>query len=558
MAGKTGKKQEASSAGKAGEKTSGMAREIDYLHISETSSLCPKCLAIIPAYVFERGGKVWIRKQCPRHGKFEDLYWGDAAMYRRAGRFAHDGMGLENPQIIKESPVCPRDCGLCSMHKSHTALANIAVTTRCDLRCWYCFFYSERLGYVYEPSLGQIREMCRNLRNEKPVPTNALQITGGEPCMRDDLIEIVKLAKEEGFDHVQLNTNGIRISQDVNFAKEIRKAGVNTLYLSFDGITPRTNPKNHWEIPGVLENCRKAGMGAVLVPTVIKGTNDHELGDMLRFGFRNTDVVRGVNYQPVSLVGMMPKKERMKHRITIPDVIKYIEEQTGGQVGREDFYPVPTLANLTRFVEALTHKPEYDLSAHFACGMATYVFQDEGGRMVPLPRFVDVEGFLEYLGGQAVALESGSNKYRVSLGLLRKIGSFIDKERAPKGFGLRRVLFNALVKHDYGALGEFHKKSLFVGMMHFQDLYNYDIERVKRCCIHYAMTDGRIIPFCAFNVIPEWYRDKSQKSQGIPIREWERKTGRKLESEVYRRSIKKLAADPLYKKAYRGFVKSAK
>jgi hypothetical protein len=227
-------------------------------------------------------------------------------------------------------------------------------------------------------------------------------------------------------------------------------------------------------------------------------------------------------------------------------------------VGREDFYPVPTLANFTSFVEALTGKAEYDLSSHFACGMATYVFQDDRGNMVPITRFVDIEGMLEYLGEQSEAIRSGKNKYVASFGMLRKIGSFIDKETAPKDFRLGRILFNALVKHDYNSLGEFHKRSLFVGMMHFQDKFNYDIERVKRCCIHYAMTDGRIIPFCAFNVIPEWYRDRGQKSQGIPIKDWERQNKTKLADQVYKRNVRALTKTPLYRKTYRGFVKGVR
>ena len=493
--------------------------------IKTTQSLCPECLKILPATIFERDNKVWITKKCPEHGEFEEIYWGDYDMYMKAVKFAHDGKGIENPNVTELKP-CPQDCGLCKMHRSHTALGNIVVTNRCDLQCFYCFFYAKAMGYVYEPKLDQIRMMLKSMRNEKPVACNAIQLTGGEPTMREDIIEIIKMAKEEGYDHVQLNTNGIMLSKSLEFAKKVREAGVNTIYLSFDGTTAQTNPKNHWEIPGILENSRKAGIGIVLVPTVINTVNDQDVGNILNFGIKNIDVVRGINYQPVSLVGRITKADREKFRITIPDVIKKIEEQTNGAVVKEDWYPVPTVAPITHFVEALTKKPRYELTAHPVCGMATYLFLDEG-KIVPLPRFVDVNGLVEYLDEKADEINSGKNRAVTSLQVLNKLGSFIDKDKQPKGLDLKTILVNALVKHDY--------KSLFVGMMHFQDLYNYDIERVKRCCIHYAQPDGKIVPFCAFNVIPQWYRDKIQEKYSLPIEEWEKKTGKKLEDDLYKR-----------------------
>ena len=110
---------------------------------------------------------------------------------------------------------CPANCGLCSNHLSHTGLSNIIVTNRCDLTCWYCFFYVKKGlegAYVYEPTLDQVREMARTLKAERPVPGNSVQITGGEPTIRDDLPEIIKIMKEEGVDHIQLNTNGINLA----------------------------------------------------------------------------------------------------------------------------------------------------------------------------------------------------------------------------------------------------------------------------------------------------------------------------------------------------------
>jgi hypothetical protein len=517
-----------------------------------TTSVCPECLEIIPAMIFEEDGKIWIKKTCKKDGEFRDLYWGSAEMYKKASTFAYDGRGVENPNVAKDAPVCPKDCGLCSIHKSHTALANLVVTNRCDLSCWYCFFFAKKAGYVYEPSLEDLRKAVKLLKAERPVPGNALQITGGEPSLRDDIADITKMIKEEGVDHVQFNTNGIRFSRDPELAKKLRENGINTVYLSFDGVTPETNPKNHFEIPYVLENARNAGIGTVLVPTIINSVNDQQVGDILRFGFRNMDVVRGVNFQPVSLVGRMPRKEREKFRITIPDVIQRIEEQTSGQIVKEDFYPVPSVKAITDIVESLVKKPQYSLSTHFSCGMATYVFEDEG-KMLPLTRFIDVEGLFEYLQEQAAELNAGKSKLFIGAKMLFKINSFIDGKKAPKGFSLGSIIYNAVMKHDYSSLGAFHHKSLFIGMMHFMDLYNYDIERVKRCCIHY-LTPEAIIPFCAFNVIPEWYRDSVQNKYGVSFEQWEGNTGRKLKDDAYARDAENLKSTELYKKTYEGFV----
>jgi len=503
--------------------------------IKTTKSLCPECLQILDAKIFENGGKVYIIKKCPRHGIFEDLYFGDYEMYRRFEKWTHDGKGIENPAIADENPVCPKACGLCKLHKTHTALANIVVTNRCDLTCWYCFFYAKAMGYLYEPTLAQIRGMLKNLRAERPVAPNALQLTGGEPTLHPQILEILEAAKEEGFDHVQLNTNGIRIAKDPEFTRAVRERGVNTLYLSMDGVTAKTNPKNFWEVPSIIENCRKTGMGIVFVPTVINTVNDHEVGDILKYGLKNIDTVRGVNYQPVSLVGRITKADVRKYRITIPDVCERLNEQTDGMVTKDDFYPIPTVAALTHFIEAMTGVPKYELTTHFACGAATYLFVGDDGKVVPITRFVDVNGLMEWLNEKSEELKQARFKKLKMIGMLPKLASFIEKENQPAGLNLASMLFNILAKKDYRSLGALHHKSLFVGMMHFMDLWNYDIERVERCCVHYAQPDGRIVPFCAFNVIPQWYRDGIQEKFAMPIPEWERTSGRKLQNDLYKR-----------------------
>jgi tetraether lipid synthase len=511
--------------------------------IKFTQSICPDCNMILDAEVFERDGKVFMTKTCPTHGECEELYFGSYEMYKKFSTYWMDGKGAHAPNVMIDKCSCPNNCGLCTNHLSHSGLSNMIITNRCDLTCWYCFFYVKKGlegAYLYEPNMEQVRAMMKTLKAEKPIAGNSIQITGGEPMLRDDIAEIIKIMKEEGVDHVQLNTNGIKLAMSPDTMRQVRMSGVSNLYLSFDGVTPRTNPKNHWEIPYTLESARKCGMTVVFVPTVIKSINDHELGGIIRFAQKNLDVVHAVNFQPVSLTGRMGKKEREKYRITIPDCIERIEEQTNGEISKDGWFPVPSCMPMTNIIEAFSKKPKYELSIHFACGAGTYVFEDmETKKLTPLTSFVDIKGVLEYFEEKADEIKSGANRYWAMLEVVRKLKQFVDKDKQPRGLDLAKMFSSILLKRNFDSVGSWHVRSLFLGMMHFQDKYNEDLERLQRCDIHYLTPDLRIIPFCAFNVIPEWYRDRIQKKFSIPVEEWEKAHGQTLEAGLYRGLMRK-------------------
>jgi len=520
--------------------------------VDKTSTICPECKLIISGTLYKDEDNVMIMKQCPEHGLFIEKYWEDYDLYMKMKKYNYFGRGIDNPNYINNGENCPFDCGICNRHKSHTGLANVVITNRCHLSCWYCFFYAKSGDPIYEPSLEQFDKLFINLRNQKPIPANALQLTGGEPTMHPRIIEIVKMAKSRGFDQIQLNTTGINLGFNEDLAVNLRKAGVNTLYMSFDGVSKRANPKNHWEIPFILKSARKANIGIVLVPTVIRTINDNELGGMINFGLNNLDIIRAVNFQPVSLVGRMPKKQRQIQRITIPGTIKKIEEQTNGYISKEDWFSVPCLGDITKFLESATNSYKYDLSIHFACGTGTYLFLDNN-KAIPITRFVDVAGLVEYLKEVNKELDGKPAIYRKALALKAtgKIPRFINKEKQPKSINVLNLLLSIFTKNTFNSLSKFQMKSLFLGIMHFQDEYTYDIKRVEKCDIHYAMPDGEILPFCTFNVFPEIYRDKIQNQYSRPQEEW-----MKLHPEwtyskdKYIRNVKKLEETGEYKNTY--------
>ena len=484
--------------------------------IKSTKSICPECKSVLEATIFEEGGRVYMKKECPEHGFFQDLYWSDYELYTRAKEFEIIGSGILNPRTEVKN-LCPYDCGICPEHKSHTALAIIDITNRCNLRCPVCFATAGTTGYVYEPSKEEIREMLTNLRRNEPVPATALQFSGGEPTIRKDLFDLVRMAKELGFRHVEVNTNGLRLAQSVDYCHSLKEAGVSTIYLQFDGVTPDvyefTRGVDLIDLKkNAIENCREAGMDSiVLVVTLVKGVNDKQLGDIIRFATKNFDVVRCVNVQPVSLCGRIPERERERMRITIPDFMRLVEEQTNGKIKVSDFYPVPTVVPISRAVGALKNKRYVEFTAHPHCGMATYVFVEDD-EIVPITSYGNIEGFVKAMGKVYDESEKGHDKRSK----MRLIGSL----RHIKFSMLRKYIWPLLKTGSYSSLGDLHRNMLMISSMHFMDPYNFDLERVQRCCIHYAVPDGRIIPFCTMNSI---HREGIEKKLGISVDEWQKR-----------------------------------
>lgn len=490
--------------------------------IKKTKSLCPVCLKPLDAEVYEADGKIWIKKECPEHGKFNNTYWSDSKLYNLVDQYNPIVQDIENPQVHKAGG-CPQNCGICEEHESSTVLGLIDVTNRCNLKCPICFANAAVSKKLFEPSVEEIRAMLKNLRGEKPVGTPAIQYAGGEPTVRKNLPELIKLAKEEGFSHTQIATNGIRLAKKEGYAQELKDAGLNTVYLQFDGVTeePYIQSRNKNLLPiklEAIEKCREAGLGIVLVPTVVKGINDDQVGDIIRFAIENIDIVHGVNFQPVAFAGRTPADQVEEQRITIPDFINLVNEQTDGQIATEDFYSATSVQPVTEFIGALQgEEPPVTLNCHQHCGSATYIFMD-GDKIIPVTRFIDVDKFLSFLDRYATKLENGgfAIKSRVLASATKNIPKVLNMSEAPSGLDIKKILLDIFKEQSYEALGEFHVNSLLVSCMHFMDPFNFDEDRVKKCVIHYAVPDGRIIPFCTMNSI---YRQEIEDEFSVPLKQ---------------------------------------
>ena len=388
----------------------------------KTASVCPECIKVIPAIVREKEGRVIMEKTCRTHGYFWDIISNDVDFYLRMEVYAHDGVGYENPYYDKFRG-CPTTCGMCSHHKSHTGLALVDLTNRCNLKCPVCFANANAAGYVFEPSREQIHFMLKTLREQKPVGTVAVQFSGGEPTLSPLFLDAVSMARDLGFKQVQVATNGIRFANEPGFAQACRDAGLHTLYLQFDGLDDEIYRKvrgvplfkmKQKAIQAARETHSSAAelaagkpdkpVSVVLVPTLVGGFNEKEIWPTVKFAIDNLDVVRGVNFQPVALTARIPDKDRFQMRFTQSDLVRIL--CTEGPFEKSDFFPVPSVAPISELVSIIHGEEKMTLTTHPGCGCTTFAFvSKDGEKITPLPRFMDVDGFFENV-------ESMIEKYR--------------------------------------------------------------------------------------------------------------------------------------------------
>ena len=296
-----------------------------------TYSVCPVCLKRIPAKREERDGQIYLVKTCPDHGTFSSVIW------RNKRKFA-DWRG-ERPAVGEnENLNCPTGCGLCAEHRRATCCTLLEITARCNMNCTFCF--AEPDG-AQDPSLDRVKRWIDDLT--EPGKT-LLQLSGGEPTVRDDLPEIVAYAKQAGCKYVQLNSNGLRLAEDEAFVKRLADAGLSFVFMQFDGVDDAVYEKLRrrpmLEVKKrAIEQCGRYGIGVTLVPVIVPGVNTEQIGDIIRFAIQRSPYVRGVHFQPVSYFGRIPELPADDDRYTLDELLEAVVSQSGGLIKEEQIAP---------------------------------------------------------------------------------------------------------------------------------------------------------------------------------------------------------------------------
>jgi hypothetical protein len=451
----------------------GLARKsAPYLFLGQTTSLCETCLGLVPAKIVEEEGRIYYLKRCGERGVMKTLVSDDPVYWRRTLDYLKPGDRSLAPQTRTERG-CPWDCGLCPDHEQHSCLAIVEINEACNLACPVCFADSSPKRATHR-SLAEVSRMLDALVASEGEP-DLVQISGGEPTLHPEILQILAAARSRPIRHVMLNTNGIRIAEDQTFVDEL--AGLRPgfeVYLQFDSL----NDDALRNIRGAalsrirrqaLANLEAREISTTLVCTVKRGVNDREIGDIVRHAL-TYKCVRGINFQPVQDAGRNDGFDPRRNRIVLSEIRRRIVEESG-IFADGDMIPLPC-------------NP-----ASISIG---YGLRD-GDKVVPLTSLVPREALLPSIPN-AISFEKYPELRQRFVDLLSL--STTDTNTRERLGSLLCCLPDVPMPEGAGYQNVFR-----ITIVEFLDRFNFCLANVKRSCIHFVTPDGSIIPFDTYNTL---------------------------------------------------------
>ena len=455
-------------------------KDANYVFYELTRSICPDCRKVIDAKILLRDNKVYMTKRCPDCGPFEALVYGDAEMYISFSKYNKPGtIPLAFGTEIKDG--CPLDCGLCPDHEQHACLGIIEVNSACNMNCPLCFA-SARPGFSL--TLEEVESILDDFVRTEGSP-EVIQFSGGEPTIHPQIIEFVRSAKSRDIPFVMINTNGKRIARDDRFLAELNEVRP-SLYFQFDGFDSETyriirgEPDILAEKLCALDRLASIGLSVTLVPAIERGVNEHEIGKIIDFAIKHP-AVRGINFQPAFHAGRYLPHDPMQ-RITIPDILKLIEEQTQKTFVVSDFIPVPCCFP--------------------TCNAVTYAFID-GEQVTPLPRILNVYDYLDYITNRV--LPDFSLEIKRALEGLWSSSSVPGSQKSAEQFA---ASCQACGLPESLTVGDIAQNMLMIMLQDFMDPWTFNQKNLMKCCKEFLLPGGKQVPFCSYNTIG--YREQAR------------------------------------------------
>ncbi|MGR6087509.1 MAG: radical SAM protein [Arcticibacter sp.] len=445
-----------------------------YTYYDFTVSLCPECLTRIDAKIVFEHNHVFMLKSCKEHGNFKVLLADDIDYYKKIRNYNKPS---ETPYKFntKTHYGCPYDCGLCPDHEQHSCLTIVEITDRCNLTCPVCYAASSP-SHGRHRTFEEIKSMLDAVVENEKEP-DVVQISGGEPTIHPRFFDVLDYAKSLPIRHLMLNTNGIEIAKDFEFAKRLKSYAPDfEIYLQFDSFkVSALNTLRGADLLRIrekaIEHLNALNLSTTLVVTLQKGLNDDEIGEIINYALKQK-CVRGVTFQPTQVAGRIEGHERQESRITLTEVRRKILEQTDF-FNPDDLIPVP--CNPDALVMGYVLKL--------------------GGENTPLTRYINPRDLLEN-GKNTIVYEQDEALHQQVIDVF---STGISTETASNKL---QSLLCCLPMVDAPSLG--YDNLFRIIIMQFIDAYNFDVRAVKKSCVHIVNKDNKIIPFETMNL---FYRD---------------------------------------------------
>jgi uncharacterized radical SAM superfamily Fe-S cluster-containing enzyme len=538
----------------------------------QTDSLCPGCVkeareAIIAgkkdwrdlmsekvgeikAQIIERDGQVWMVKDCPLHGHYEDMMAIDSKWLSWIEKqYPGRDIPAHNDEDLHKH-------GSSTVLYGRGSVLTVDLTNRCNMMCDPCFMDANQVGYVHELGWDEIKEILDNALKIKPRRQMSVQFSGGEPTMSPNFLDAVAYARKIGYNSVQAATNGIEFAKSKEFCKKAFEAGMRYAYLQFDGIGNDAN--GHRQIGNLfdvklraIENMHEAGIEIVLVVTIVNNVNNDQVGTVVKFAMENPKKISFVSFQPVSFTGRdedITPERRLRQRYTLSHLAKDVSNQVGKVEPTRDWFPISFISTFAGFADMIKGNESQwgslSCGCHPNCGVGTaLMINKETKEWAPVPRFLnatqltaDVTAITDAARGKTFS------NFMMVLALLKNYEPF----QGPKGLKLYDLFKKfdktwALTKKSTTKYGRTSPERtyedamkrrqtdpwnfLFIAGMWFQDLFNYDFRRTEMCIIPYATQQGEI-SFCAYNTGVGWRQIIENMHKNATVAEWYKNHGK--------------------------------
>jgi uncharacterized radical SAM superfamily Fe-S cluster-containing enzyme len=278
-----------------------------------------------------------------------------------------------------------------------------------------------------------------------------------------------------------VNTNGIEIAKDFEFAKRLKSYSPDfEIYLQFDSFKDEAlmslRGANLNKIrQKAIEHLNQLNLSTTLVITLQKGVNDDEIGKVIKYALQQ-QCVRGVTFQPTQIAGRLDNFDESKNRITLTEVRRKILEQTD-IFNPDDLIPVP--CNPDALVMGYVLKL--------------------GGNNIPLTRYINPADLLDN-SRNTIVYEQDQELHRKMFEIF-STGTSTDKAS--------NKLHSLLCCLPFVEAPHLGYDNLFrIIIMQFIDAYNFDVRAIKKSCVHIVNKDNKIIPFETMNL---FYRDDKKE-----------------------------------------------